>query len=215
MSLVDASLPLALLDPCFDSSIPSWTTLTYSFCSWVFGSVRPEPFRSMALVPQSSSLRVFDIYHLLFLSTPRPFNLILSLPLYVFFRPLFAYSVSPLVFAYGLLSILFTCGLPLNWPRHDPDCPGSGSALYRFLRISLAVDQLFPGPHSVPPVSTSSAPPWLWGPWVSLGSAITILFPIYASYLIWWLHQHTLLLLRYITYINKDSFPLIIPPRWM
>ena len=80
--------------------------------------------------PRSTSLRVFDFYHLLFLSTLPPCNLILSLPLHVFLRPFFARSVSPLVFAYNLLSILFTCGLPLDSPLHDPDCPSSASALY-------------------------------------------------------------------------------------
>ena len=60
--------------------------------------------------PRSTSLRVFDFYHLLFLSTPPPCNLILSLPLHLFLRPIFAHSLSPLDFAYDLPFILFTCG---------------------------------------------------------------------------------------------------------
>ena len=128
--------------------------------------------------PTSISLLVFDFYHLLFLSTAPPCNLILLLPLQAFLRASFECSVLPLVFAYDLLFIHFTCGLPLSSPWHNPDCPGSASGLYWIFSSCLAADQLFPGPRSVHPVFTSFEQPWLWGPWGSLGSAITILFQI-------------------------------------
>ena len=125
---------------------------------------------------------VYQSTRICFLSLPVPF---FPTPMYPnpfasphqFLRPCFACSVSPPGFAHNLLYILCTGSLPVDSPRHDPDCPSSASALYWFLCSCLAANQHFPGPCSVHPFSTSFAQPWLWGPWDSLGSAITILLP--------------------------------------
>jgi len=115
------------------SQILAFTLLSYlepsSHTPSTLGPLPPSAQSHLGLSRSSTSLCFFDFNHLLFRSSPPPFNLILSLLLHLFLRLFLVRSVSPLVFAHDLMSILFPYGLPLHLPWHDPDCSGSTSAL--------------------------------------------------------------------------------------